>query len=103
MPFIYIERKDDILRDEKGREVASLIELEKQIPDHPTEDFPFIFKFENEYLDSRYLGCVKVCAVKYDYNIHDQQQTIALDAGDLVKAILKDAQSNETDFVALHM
>lgn len=102
MPFIYIDRKDDIVRDDKGREVASLKELEKQIPDHPTDDFPFIFKFENAYLDSRYLGSVKVCAVKYDYNIHDQQQTIALDAGDLVKAILKDAQSNETDFVALH-
>lgn len=102
MPFIYIERKDDILRDEKGREVASLKELEKQIPDHPTEDFPFVFKFEDAYLDSRYLGPVKVCAVKYDYNIHDQQQTIALDAGDLVKAILKDVQSNKTDFVALH-
>lgn len=101
MPFIYIDRKDDILRDDKGREVASLKELEKQIPDHPTDDFPFIFKFENAYLDNRYLGSVKVCAVKYDYNIHDQQQTIALDAGDLVKAILKDAQSNETDFVAL--
>lgn len=101
MPFIYIDRKDDILRDDKGREVASLKELEKLIPDHPTDDFPFIFKFENAYLDSRYLGSVKVCAVKYDYNIHDQQQTIALDAGDLVKAILKDAQSNETDFVAL--
>ena len=103
LPFIYIERKDDILRDEKGREVASLKELEKQISDHPTEDFPFVFKFENAYLDSRYLGSVKVCAVKYDYNIHDQQQTIALDAGDLVKAILKDAQSNETVFVALHV
>lgn len=102
LPFICIERKNDILRDEKGREVASLKELEKQIPDHPTEDFPFIFQFEDAYLDSRYLGPVKVCAVKYDYSIHDQQQTIALDAGDLVKAILKDAQSNETDFVALH-
>lgn len=102
MPFIYIERKDDILRDEKGRVVASLKELEKQIPDHPTEDFPFIFQLEGAYLDSRYLGPVKVCAVKYDYNIHDQQLTIALDAGDLVKAILKDAQSNETDFVALN-
>lgn len=102
-PFIYIERKDDILRDERGREVASLKELEKQIPDHSTDEFPFVFKFEDAYLDSRYFGPVKVCAVKYDYNIHDQQQTIALDAGDLVKAILKDAQSNETDFIALHM
>ena len=101
MPFIYIDRKDDILLDDKGREVASLKELEKQIPDHLTEDFPFVFKFEDAYLDSRYFGPVKVCAVKFDYNIQDQQQTIALDAGDLVKAILKDAQSNETDFVAL--
>ena len=57
MPFIYIERKDDILRDEKGKEVASLKELEKQIP--------------------------------------DQQQTIALDAGDLVKDILKDARATK--------
>ena len=101
MPFIYIERKDDILRDEKGKEVASLKELEKQIPDHPTEAFPFVFNFEDAYLDSRYLGPVKVCAVKYDYNIQDQQQIIALDAGDLVKAILKDVQSNETEFIAL--
>ena len=59
------------------------------------------YQFEDAYLDSRYFGPVKVCAVKFDYNIQDQQQTIALDAGDLVKAILKDAQSNETDFVAL--
>lgn len=102
MPFIYIDRKDNILRDDKGREIASLKELEKQIPDHPTEDFPFIFKFEDAYLDSRYHGLVKVLAVKYDYDIHDQQQTIALDAGDLVKAILKDAQNGNTDFMALH-
>ena len=101
-PFIYIERKDDILRDEKGREVASLKELEKKIPDHPTDEFPFVFKFEDAYLESSYFGPVKVCAVKYDYDIHDQQQTLALDAGDLVKAILKDALSNETDFIALH-
>ena len=92
-PFIYIDRKDDILRDEKGREVAYLNEIEKQVPDHPTEDFPFVFKFEDAYLNSRYFGFVKVCAVKYNYSIHDQKQTIAIDAGDLVKAILKDAES----------
>ena len=92
-PFIYIDRKDDILRDEKGREVAYLNEIEKQVPDHPTEDFPFVFKFEDAYLNSRYFGFVKVCAVKYNYSIHDKKQTIAIDAGDLVKAILKDAES----------
>lgn len=102
MPFISIDRKDDILRDEKGREVASLKKLEKQIPDHPTKDFPYVFKFENAFLESRYFGPVKVCAVKFDYNIQDKTQIMRLDAGDLVKAILKDAQSDETDFVALN-
>lgn len=101
LPYIHIDTKGDILRDSSGKEVASLKQLEEQIPNHPTEEFPYIFKFDDAYLESRYMGSVKVRAVLYNYRIHDQQQTIALDAGDLVKAILKDAQSNETDFVAL--
>lgn len=48
------------------------------------------------------MGNVKVRAVMFNYRVQDQQQIIALDAGYLVKAILKDAQSDETDFVALY-
>lgn len=101
-PFIYIESKDDILRDCNGKEITSLRKLSEQIPDHPTEDFPFIFNYEDAYLESRYFGLLKIRSVKFDYNIHDQKKIIALNAGDLVKAILKDAQSNGTDFVALY-
>lgn len=103
LPFIYLDRKDDVLKDESGNMITSLKELEKRMPDHPTNDFPFVFKFDNAFLESRDFGPIKILAVKYDYNIHDQHQTIALDAGVLVKAIIKDAQSNETDFVALNM
>ena len=102
-PYIYLDRKDDIIRDVSGNMIASLKDLEKRLPDHSTDDFPFVFKFDNAFLESRYFGPIKILGVKYDYNIHDQHQTIALDAGDLVKAILKDSQSNETDFVALHV
>ena len=102
-PYIYIERKDDILRDTHGNVVADLKLLEKKIPNHPTEDYPFVFKFDEAFLESRYFGPVKILEVLYDYNVKDEVKTIALDAGDLVKAILKDAQSNETDFVALHV
>lgn len=97
-----LETKDPIIRDAQGNKITSLDELEKQIPDHPTDEFPFVFKFDDAYLESRHFGPVKIREVKYTYEIKDETKTIALDAGSLVKAILKDAQSNETDFVALH-
>lgn len=100
--YLPLETKDRIIRDAQGNRISSLDELEKQIPDHPTDDFPFVFKFDDAYLESRHFGPVKIREVKYTYEIKDETKTIALDAGDLVRAILKDAQSNETDFVALH-
>lgn len=99
--FLPLETKDDIIRDAQGNRISSFDELEKQIPDHPTDDFPFVFKFDDAYLESRHFGPVKIREVKYTYEIKDESKTIALDAGALVKAILKDAQSNETDFVSL--
>ena len=90
-PYIHIERKDDILQDSFGKKIISIAELKKTISDHPTEDFPFIFKYDDAYLESQYFGPIKIRAVKFDYNIHDHHHTIVLDAGDLVKAILKDA------------
>ncbi len=100
-PYIYIERKDDVLRDASGKEVANLKLMEEQIPDHPTNDFPIVFKFDEAFLDSRCFGPIKILEALYDYNITDEVKTIALDAGALVKAILKDSQSDETDFVSL--
>ena len=97
-----LEIKDHIIRNAQGKKIASLEELEEQIPDHPTDEFPFVFKFDDAYLESRHYGPVKIREVKYTYEIKDETKTIALDAGALVKAILKDAQSNGIDFVALH-
>ena len=99
--YLPLETKDHIIRDAQGNRISSLDELEKQIPDHPTDDFPFIFKFDDAYLESRHFGPVKIREVKYTYEIKDETKTIALEAGSLVKAILKDAQSDATDFVSL--
>ena len=90
------------MRDAYGNVVADLKLLEKKISDHPTAGYPFVFKFDEAFLESRYFGPVKILEVLYDYNAKDEVKTIALDAGDLVKAILKDAQNGNTDFVALH-
>lgn len=102
LPYIHIDRRNDILRDASGKEVTTIKRLEEQIPEHHTDDFPYIFTFDDAYLESLYMGNVKVRAVMFNYRVQDQQQIIALDAGYLVKAILKDAQSDETDFVALY-
>lgn len=99
---VHIDRKNDILHDSFGNEITTLSKLEQKIPDHPTQDFPFVFKFEDAYLESRYYGPIKIQEVMFSYSIKEEVKTFALDAGALVKAIMKDAQSDETDFVILH-
>ena len=101
-PYIHIDIGSGIIRDASGNEITTMDKLGRQVPNCPTKDFPYIFKFDDAYLESRFLGLVKIREVKYDFLIHDQKKVFALDAGDIVKAILKDSQSNETDFVALH-
>lgn len=98
---IHIDTKDDSVRNCAGRIITTLKKLERQIPNHYTVDFPFIFSYDDAFIDSRHWGPVKILEIKFDYNVHDQQKTIAIDAGEFVKAILKDSQDNETDFIAL--
>lgn len=98
---IHIDVKDDSIRNNAGRIITTLKKLERQLPDHYTVDFPFIFAYDNAFIESRNWGQIKIREIKFDYNVHDQKRTIAIDAGEFVKAILKDSQSNETDFVAL--
>lgn len=94
--------KDEKIRDIKGNIITSLDKLRNQIPNHHTEDCSYVFKYDDAYLETKYYGLVKILEVKFIYIIKDQRTTIAIDAGLLVMAIQKDAQSNETDFVALH-
>ena len=83
---------DDIVRNAKGDYIISLDSLEPEIPDHSTDDFPHVFPFENAYVTTPW-GSVKILEVKFDLEIKDQKKTFAIDAGDFVKAILKDAFS----------
>lgn len=92
---------DDIVRNVKGDYIISLDSLEPEIPDHSTDDFPHVFSFENAYVTTPW-GPVKILEVKFDLEIKDLQKTFAIDAGDFVKAILKDSFSDNTDFVVMH-
>lgn len=97
---IPLQNTDSIIHDAKGKKITSLEALEKTIPTHPTEDFPFIFSYEDAYIGTPW-GPLKILEIKYDYEIEDSQKTIAIDAEGFVKAILKDALSDETDFMVM--
>ena len=91
---------DSIIRDAKNKEIISLEALEATIPDHPTDDFPYIFSYEDAYITTPW-GPVKILEIMFDYEIDDQQKSFFLDAEGFVKAILKDALSGNTDFMVM--
>lgn len=92
---------DDIVKNAKGDYLISLYSYEDQMLKHPINDFPYVLPFADAYINSEYWGTLKILEVKYDFEREDPQTTFALDAGDLVKAILKDVLSDKTDFMVL--
>lgn len=88
---IPLELADRVIRDAEGNEITTLDLLEQQIPDYPTDDFPYVFPFDDAYVKTAYWGLVKILEIKYTYETEDQQRNITIDAGDFVKVILKDA------------
>lgn len=97
---IPLQYNDTIIRSNEGKEITSLEALEKNIPDYPTNDFPFVFTFEDAYINAPW-GPLKILEIKFDYEIEDSEKIIAIDAEGFVKAILKDALIDKTDFIVM--
>lgn len=93
---------DDVIRNVKGDYIISLDSLENQIMNRPVNDFPYVLPFEDAYINSKYWGTLRILEVKYEYQTEDQKKIINIDAGEFVKAILRDALSDNTDFVVMH-
>lgn len=83
-----------VIRDAEGNEITTLDLLDQQILDHPTDDFPYVFPFDDAYVSTSPWGSVKILEVKYAYKIEDRQRNISIDAKGFVKAILKDVFSD---------
>lgn len=98
---IPLQTDEDIIRDFKGEQISSLKELEEQLHEEELNCAPVTFSFENAYIAVHGVGPVKIKEVRYEYKIKDEVRSIAIDAGAFVMAILKDAQSNETNYVIL--
>ena len=98
---IPLRTADNFIRDADGQEITSLELLEKLIPNHPTDDFPYIFQYKNAFVNTSNWGPVRILEVKFDYEIEDQRNIINIDAEGFVKAILKDALCDKTDFMVM--
>ena len=80
---------DDRIRDSKGNVITSLKSLGQDTT------------FEDAYLNTSYWGPVKFLEVKFVNSTEDIQRNISIDAEGFVRAILKDAFSDNTDFMVI--
>ena len=82
--FIQLLPVDDKIRDSQGNVITSL----QTVEDGST--------FDDAYVRTNPWGSVKILEVKYTYKTEDQQRNFAIDAGEFVKGILKDAFGDDT-------
>lgn len=86
---IPLQTIDGTIRDSNGDTITSLRSLE-----HDTT-------FEDAYVNTSNWGPVKILEVKFERSTEDIQRNIAIDAEGFVKAILKDAFNDITDFMVM--
>ena len=91
LPFV-----DDVVRTAKGDYIISLETIRDSI-----KDYPYVLPFQDGYINTKPWGKIKILEVKFDHNAKDIQRIIDIDAEGFVKAILKDAFSNTTDFMVM--
>lgn len=80
--------------NKKRQRISTFDELENKL----FEDNEHIFNFEDAYVDTHYCGQMKINAVKYVSNKTQEKKIFAIDARNIIKAILKDALSGEIMF-----
>lgn len=91
---IPLQTKDDLIRDSSGQVISSLNNLQSSLPQDFKHGCCHIFKFQDAFLDTIW-GAVKIKEVKFEEEESHQTKIVALDAGEFIKAILKDAITGE--------
>ena len=89
-----------IINDIRGNMITSIEILRSSIPNYTTNKRPYVFPFEDAYVNTPW-GPLKILEVKFEYKTEDRKNIMRLDAGIFVKAILKDAFNDKTDFMVM--
>lgn len=94
---IPLELIDRNIINSNGTTITTLEKIEKELPKDSDSDI--VFKYEDAYVNTRW-GKIKINEIKYEYEYKNEKKTIAIDAQDFVKAILKDALNGEIKLIA---
>ncbi len=94
VPLELVDRK---IINSKGITITTLEKIEKDLPDDSDSDI--VLKYDDAYVNTRW-GMIKINEIKYEYKYKNEKKTIAIDAQDFVKAILKDALNGEFRLIA---
>lgn len=96
---IPLELSNRAIVNSEGRVITTLDDLWRNVLNHPNDDFPFIFPFEDAFVTMRNVGQVKILEIKYDYETRDENCAFQIDAEGFVSAILKDALTGDTELI----
>ena len=94
---IPLELVDRTIINSDGITIASFEKIEEELPKDSDSDI--VFKYNDAYANTRW-GKIKINEIKYEYEYKNEKKTIAIDAQDFVKAILKDALNGEIKLIA---
>lgn len=83
---------DNLIKDVEGNVVSSINELEQREPDLRPDVDSVVYIFDDAFIQTKSWGMVKIKEVKFEKECFQEQHTYSIDAGEFVKAILKDAK-----------
>lgn len=86
-----LDSVDSLIKDAKGNVLSSIKELEQREPDLRPDVDSVVYIFDDAYINTRSWGMVKIKEVKFERKNFQEQHTLLIDAGEFVKAIIKDA------------
>lgn len=93
--YVPLSTTDRFIRDVNGIVLSSIDDLKKRIPDKQPDSNTDIYCLKDSYVNNRYWGLMKINEIKFERDHTKDEQTYAIDAGELVKAILKDALNGD--------
>lgn len=87
-----LDSADNLIKDAKGDVLSSINELEQREPNLEPDVDSAVYVFDDAYIKTRSWGMVKIKEVKFERKNFREQHSYLIDAGELVKAIIKDVK-----------
>ena len=90
-----LDTVDNLIKGDKGNVLSSINELEQREPDLKPDADSSVYLFDDAYIMTRSWGMVKIKEVKFERKSIHEQHISSIDAGEFVRAIIKDVKGEK--------